>query len=118
MTLTHSTQRKHAFVVNTKESKNHKSKFLKIYIFELLNQRLGHRSKRSLLDVDTENVWQNIELRVDPDPFCTSFQISIINKKARSSKPLKSKTSFKWVFMDIIPAKSSKISEKDTTFAN
>ena len=57
---------------------------------------------------DTANLWQDIELRIDPDPFCTSFQISTINKKARSETPLKAKTPFKWVFMDIIPATSSK----------
>ena len=39
---------------------------------ELLHQRLGHRSTRSLLAGDTANVWEDIELRIDPVPFCTS----------------------------------------------
>ena len=67
---------------------------------------------------DTENIWKDIELRVDPDPFCTSCKISTINKKSILNKPLKPKTTFKWVFMDIITDISSKISTKDTTFAN
>ena len=45
---------------------------------ELLQHRLGHRSTRSLMDGDTENVWQDIELSIDPDPFFTSCQISLI----------------------------------------
>ena len=51
--------------------------------------------------VDTRNVWQDIEISIDPDPFCTSCQISTINKKAVSKTPLKSKIPFEWVFMDI-----------------
>ena len=47
---------------------------------ELLHQRLGQRSKNSLMAGDTANVWQDIELGTDPDPFCTSFQISSIDK--------------------------------------
>ena len=35
---------------------------------------------------DTYNVWKDIELRIDPDPFFTSCQISSMNKKARSKK--------------------------------
>ena len=54
---------------------------------ELLHQRLGHRSTRSLLAGDTDNVWEGIELRIDPDPFCTSCQISSMNKKDRSKIP-------------------------------
>ena len=48
---------------------------------ELLHQRLGHRSTRSLLAGDTENVWEDVELRIYPDPFCTSCQIYSMNKK-------------------------------------
>ena len=36
---------------------------------ELLHQRLGHRSTRSLLAGNTANVWEDVELRIDPDPF-------------------------------------------------
>ena len=51
---------------------------------ELLHQRLGHRSNRSLLTGETDNVWEYKKLRIYPDPFCTSCQISSMNKKARS----------------------------------
>ena len=62
---------------------------------ELLHQILGHRSTRSLLAVDTENVWEDVELRIEPDLFCTSCQISSMNKKARSKTPLMPKAPFK-----------------------
>ena len=64
---------------------------------KLLHQRLGHRSTRSLLAGNTANVWEDIELRIYPDPFCTSCQISSMNKKSRSKIPLKQKSPFKWV---------------------
>ena len=64
---------------------------------ELLHQRLGHRSTRSFLDGYTANVWGDIELRIDPDPFFVSCQISPMNKMARSKNPLKPKAPFKWV---------------------
>ena len=35
-----------------------------------------------MLAGDTANVWEDVELRIDPDPFCTSCQLSSINKKA------------------------------------
>ena len=38
---------------------------------ELLHQILDHRSTRSLLDGDADNVWEDIELIIYPDPFCT-----------------------------------------------
>ena len=53
----------------------------KVYL-GLLHQILRHRSTSSLLDGDTANVWQDIDIRVDPDPFCTPYQISTINKKS------------------------------------
>ena len=64
---------------------------------ELLHQILGHRSNRSLLAGDTENVWEDVEFTIYPDPFSTSCQISSMNNKARSKIPLKPKTPFKWV---------------------
>ena len=64
---------------------------------ELLHKSLGHRSTRSLLAVDTANVWEDLELRIDPYPFCTSCKISSMNKNARSKIPLKPKVPFKWV---------------------
>ena len=36
---------------------------------ELSHQRLGHRSTRSLLAGDVANVWEDVELRIDPDIF-------------------------------------------------
>ena len=46
---------------------------------------------------DTANVWKDIELRIYTDPFCTSCQISSMNKKDISKYPLKPKAPFKWV---------------------
>ena len=85
---------------------------------ELLHQRLGHRSTRSLLAGDTTNVWEDVDLRIDPDPFGTSCQISSMNKKARSKIPLKPKAPLKWVFMDIIPSTAPKILNSDTNVSN
>ena len=85
---------------------------------KLMHQILGHRSTRSLLAGDTTNVWEYVELRIDPDPFCTSCQIYSINKKARSNIPLKPKAPFKWVFMDILPLIAPKRLTSDTTCSN
>ena len=68
-----------------------------------MHPRLGHRSTISIIAVDTANVWEDAELKIDEDPFCTSCKISSMNKKDRSKLPLKPKSPFKWVFMDIIP---------------
>ena len=62
---------------------------------ELMHQRLGRRSTRSLISGYTANVWEDAELKIDPDPFCTSCKISSLNKKARSKLPLKPKAPFK-----------------------
>ena len=48
---------------------------------ELLHQRLGHRSMISFFDRDTANVSEYIDLRIDQDPFNTSCQISLMNKR-------------------------------------
>ena len=48
---------------------------------ELLHQRLGQKSTRSLLAGDNANVWEDVELRMDPDPFCTSCQKSSMKKR-------------------------------------
>ena len=88
VTLTHSAQRKHAFLGEIKEkSKTKKLPFRKKIALELLHQILGHRFTRSFSDWDTHNVWEDIEIIVYPDPFCTSFQISSMNKKAGSKIP-------------------------------
>ena len=71
-----------------------------------------------MLAKDTDNVWEDVELRIDPDPFCTSCQISSMNKKARSKIPLNPKAPYKWVFMDIIPSTAPKSLTSDTTFSN
>ena len=118
VTLPHSSQRKHAFLGKIMEMSNKKELPARNKIaLELLHQRLVHRSTRSLLAGDTSNVWEYVELRIDPDTFCTSCQIYSMNKKARSKIPLKPKAPFKWVFMDIVPSTSSKILTSDKTFS-
>ena len=62
---------------------------------ELLQQRLGSRSNISFMDGYTANFFKGVEPRIDPDPFCTSCQISSMNKKARSKNPLNTKAHFK-----------------------
>ena len=64
---------------------------------ELLHRRLGQISTRSLMAEDTVNIWKDIELRIDPDPFCISCQISTMNKKAKFKNLLEPKIHFKWV---------------------
>ena len=100
------------------KSKNNKLSARKKTALELLHQRLGHRSTRSLLDGDTANVWEDVELRIYSDPFCTSCQISSMNKKYTSKIPLKPKAPFKWVFMDIVPSTAPKSLTSDTAFSN
>ena len=78
-------------------SKTKKLPARKKFALVLLHKILGHRSTISLLAGDTANVWENIELRIYPDPFYTSCQISSMNKKGRSKIPLKLKAPFKWV---------------------
>ena len=73
VTLPHSAQRKHAFLGEMKEkSKSQKKIPKKKTPLEILHQILGHRSTRSIVAGDTTNVWQDIELRVDPYPFFKS----------------------------------------------
>ena len=100
VTLLHSAVRKHAFSGKIME-KSKKNPSIKEIALELLHQRLGHISTRSLIAIDTANVWEDVELRIDPDPFGTSCNIYFMNKKARSKIPLKPKAHFKWVFMDL-----------------
>ena len=78
-------------------SKKNKYPARKKIVLELLHHILGHRSTISLLSGDTANVWEDVELRIDPYPFCKSCKISSMNKKARSKIPLKPKAPFKWV---------------------
>ena len=96
MNQPHGAHRKHAFLgfLNTKTNKLLPRKKVAL---GLLHNRLGHISTRSLKNGYTANVCQDIELRIDPDPFCTSYQIYLMNKKARSTNLLKLKAPFKWV---------------------
>ena len=70
VTLPLSVQRNHAFLGEMKKmSKKNKLPAREEIDLELLHQRLGHRSTRSLLAGDTANVWEYVELRIDPDIF-------------------------------------------------
>ena len=71
VTLPHSAVRKHAFMGKCMESSKKNPKRKKIAL-ELMHQRLGHRSTRSLIAGDTVNIWEDAELKIDEDPFCTS----------------------------------------------
>ena len=115
VTLPHSAVRKHAFVGKSMVSSKKNPKRKKIAL-ELMHQRLGHRSTRSLIAGDTDNVWEDAELRIDPDPFGTSCKIASMNKKAGSKLPLKTKAPFKWVFMDVISSTTPKSLTNDTNF--
>ena len=67
---------------------------------------------------DTENIRQDIVLRIYLDHLCTSCQIPSMNKKDRSKNPLRHKAPFKWVFMNIIPAIAPKRLTSETIFSN
>ena len=70
VTLPHSAQRKHAFLGKIMEkSKKQKLPARTKIALELLHQRLGHRSTGSLLAGNTDNVWEDVELRIYPDTF-------------------------------------------------
>ena len=64
------------------------------------------------------NVWEDVELRIDPDPFFTSCKIVSMNKKAIYKLPLRPKSPFRWVVMDIIPSTAPKSLTNDTNFQN
>ena len=82
VTLPHSAQRKHAFLGKIKDmSKKNTFPARKKNALELLHQRLRHRSTNSLLAGDTANVWEDVELIIDLDPFCTSCQIPSMKKR-------------------------------------
>ena len=70
-------KRKHAFWGEITEILNtNKLPSRKTIALALLHQRLGQIYTKTLLAQDTANVWEYIELRIDPDSFCTSCQIS------------------------------------------
>ena len=98
--------------------KSKKNPARKKIALELLHQRLGHRSTRSLIAGDTANVWEYVELRIYSDPFCTSCKISSMNRKPRSKIPLKVKAPFKWFLIDIILSIAPKSLTNDTNISN
>ena len=71
-----------------------------------------------MLAGDTANVREDIDLRIHPDPFCTSCKIYSMKEMAGSKNPLIPKAPFKWVFMDIIPSTALNFLRSDTTFSN
>ena len=115
VTLAHSAVRKHALMVKSMEiskknaKRNPKRKKISL---ELMHHRLEHRSTRPLMAGDTDNVWEDAELKIDADPFCTSCKISSMNKKARSKVPLNPKSPFKWVYGYIRLPLSAKIGQR------
>ena len=66
---------------------------------ELLHHKLVHIYTRSLMDGDTANVWQDIELRIDPDPFSHHVIYLEQIKRLGIKNPLKPKVSIKWVLL-------------------
>ena len=58
---------------------------------------------------DISNVWQYIDPRIYPDPYCTPCQISSMNKNDISKNTLKQSTPFKEGFMDMMPAASPNV---------
>ena len=64
------------------------------------------------------NVWEDIELRIDLDPFCTLYLISSMNEKARSENQLKPKLPFKFFLPDIFPSIAPNVLASETTFSN
>ena len=75
MTLLHRETQKHSSLIKTKEKSKSQKQISKKVHFDLLHRILGHRSTSSLLDGDTIIVWQDIDIRLDPDQFCTPCQI-------------------------------------------
>ena len=119
VTLPHIAQKKQSFLGEIKDiSKTNKLPSRKKIALLLLHQILDHRYTRPLLSGHTANAWEDIELRIDPYPFFTSFQISYMNKKAGSKNPLNLKSPFKWVLMDIIPSTAPIFLTSDKTFSN
>ena len=57
-------------------SKKNKLPTRKKIDLELLHQILGPRYTRSLLAEDTANIWEDVDLIIDSDNFCTTCQIS------------------------------------------
>ena len=119
MTMPHIEQRKHVFLVKTKE--NAKSKKVapkKKVALELLHHRSEQISTISLMAGDNVNVWPDIELSIDPKPFCTSCHISSIKKKGWVQDSIETKGTFQMGFMVIIPATSPNSFTGETAFSD
>ena len=67
---------------------------------------------------DNANVWEDIDIRIDPDPVCPSCQIYSMHKKSRSKIPLKLRSPFKWGYIYIIPSTEPKILTSDTNVSD
>ena len=81
VTLPHSAHQKHVFLGEIIQmSKSKKIAPRKKVDLELLHHIFGHRSTRSFMAGDTENVWKYIKLGIYTDPFCTSCQIFSMKK--------------------------------------
>ena len=90
------------FCSRTKEeAKSNKITPRKKVALELLEHILGNRSTRSLMAGNTAIFGQDIELRTDPYPFFTTFQISSMNQKTRFKNTFKIKAPFKWVLLTL-----------------
>ena len=77
VTLPRCAQQKHLFWGEIKQmSKSKKLSLRKKFALELLDQIIGHRYTRSLMDLDSANFFKYIELIIDQYPFFTSCQIS------------------------------------------
>ena len=75
VTLPHSAQRKKCIFARKKVlSKTKKLPSRKKIALELLHQILCHRSTRLLLAGDNANVWEDIELIIDPYPFANHIK--------------------------------------------
>ena len=114
--LAHRTERDRALPMRIRERKRKQTRSQ--VSLEHLHQCLGHRATRSLLAADAAGLWEDVEIRMDPDPFCTSCKVATITKKSRSKQPLDPVGPLKWVFMDIIPSPHSKSIDKEACFAN
>ena len=72
VTLPHIAQRRHAFSVKRKEKdKSKKVEPKNKSALELLHNILRKRSTGSFMAGGTANVWQDIEVRINTDPFFT-----------------------------------------------
>ena len=119
VTLPDSAQSKNEFLGEIKKmSKTKKLQSRNKIDLYLLHHRLSHRSTISLLAGYNATIWEDIDLGIYPDPFCTSCQISSMNKRDRSKNPLKAKSPSRGGFTDIIPSTEPKILTSDTIFSN